>query len=205
MNDSINRTTRLAVILGLLMALGPLTALSFGSKYASEETWQRAQAGAQNIKREDTLSRYSHPEGIPPYAAGKSVSDVVVGSAPFLRFGEALTATGLDQALAAKEGTFTLFVPSDEAWARIPGEQRERLMNDREAMAEFISRHIVPGRYTATDLLQITQAKNLNGEVMSVGVSARTGGNAGYADAQIVKSNIYAANGVVHVIDRPVL
>ncbi len=75
--QTINHTP--AIVLGLAIALGPLTALSLGSRYASEETIARAQAGAENIKRRELqaaeMLKPKDVQGLPAYASGNSVSD----------------------------------------------------------------------------------------------------------------------------------
>jgi uncharacterized surface protein with fasciclin (FAS1) repeats len=195
-----NQSNRLIVILGLAMALGPLTALSFGTKYADDETWERAQAGLKNATPVDTLGRYGQG-GIPSYASERTIQDVLAGSGVFDEFAQALKSSGADQILAGQD-TYTIFVPSDEAFAKLPAEQREALLTDQAALDAWVSRHIVPGRYSATDLMQMREARTLDGEMIEVGPSAAVGGHIGVGGAGIVKSNIFAANGVVHVIDR---
>lgn len=201
MSDSTKTSSNLVVILGLAMALGPLTALSLGSKYAGEETRARAQAGLENAKPVDQLGRYE--SGTAP-VAGKSIADVVSESALFDSFEVALKAAGADSILSGAD-TYTVFVPSDEGFAKLPSAQREALLKDKDAMAAWVAQHIVPGRYTATDLMQMREARTLNGDTIAVGPSANSNGHIGFGSAEVVKSNIQAANGIVHVIDRPAL
>jgi uncharacterized surface protein with fasciclin (FAS1) repeats len=195
-----NQPNRLLVVLGLAMALGPLTALSFGTKYADDETWERAQAGLKNAHPVDMLGRYGQAGG-PSYASDRTIQEVLAGSGVFDEFEAALKATGTDATIAGAD-SYTVFVPSDEAFSKLPAEQRQALMTDKEALRAWVSRHIVPGRYTATDLMQMREARTLNGEMVSVGPSASPDGHIGISGADIVKSNIFATNGIVHVIDR---
>ena len=201
MADSTNRSNRLTVILGLSMALGPLTALSFGSKYADEETIARAQAGLKNATPTDVLGMYGYVNNVPSYASSKTLSDVLSGSGVFDEFKSAMQAS--DKAdLLNGEGAYTLFVPSDEAFAQLPEEQRAALQNDPEALAAMVSKHIVPGRYSATDLMQMREARTIDGSSTAVGPTASTDGHIGYGNSDVIKSNIHASNGIVHVIDR---
>jgi uncharacterized surface protein with fasciclin (FAS1) repeats len=201
MTDSTNRNNRLVVILGLTMALGPLTALSFGTKYADEDTWSRAQAGLQNAKPEDMLGKYGDVDGVPSYASSKTLADVLSGSGVFDEFETAIKATDKADILSGS-GAYTLFVPSDEAFAKLSEEQRAALRDDPEALAALISKHIVPGRYSATDLMQMREARTLDGTSMPVGPNASIDGHIGFNGSDVIKSNIHAANGIVHVIDR---
>jgi len=197
---TMNQSNRVVVILGLAMALGPLTALSLGTKYADEETWERARAGLKNAKPVDTLGRYGQA-GVPSYANDRTLRDVLAGSGVFDEFEKALKATGNDTIIAGNE-PYTVFVPSDEAFAKLPADQREALLGDKDALNKWVAKHIVPGRYTATDLMQMREAHSLDGSKISVGPSASNSGRVGVGGADVVKSNIFASNGIVHVIDR---
>jgi uncharacterized surface protein with fasciclin (FAS1) repeats len=189
------------IALGLVMALGPLTALSLGTRLAGEETWERAQAGLKNAKPTDMFSNYGQATGVPAYASGKTLSDVLAGSGVFDSFREAAVAAGVDATLAS-EGAFTVFVPSDEAFAKLSDDERQSLMNDPQALNRLLAKHIVPGRYTATDLMKPLEARALNGESLSIGPSSSAGGHIAVGGASVVKTNLFAANGVAHVIDR---
>jgi uncharacterized surface protein with fasciclin (FAS1) repeats len=183
------------------MALGPLTALSFGSKYADEETIARAQAGAKNAKSVDVLGRYGDVTGVPSYASSKTLADVLAGSGVFDEFETALSAT--EQAsILTDDNVYTLFVPSDEAFAALSDEQRATLRDDPAALSALIAKHIVPGRYSATDLMQMSQARAVDGSLIPVGPGASPDGHIGFNGSDVIQSNIHAANGIVHVIDR---
>jgi uncharacterized surface protein with fasciclin (FAS1) repeats len=193
-----------AVVLGLAMALGPLTALSLGTRYAGEETWERANAGLENAKPATPSDAYgvSGDSGaVPAYASNRSLTDLLAGSGVFDRFEQAVKAAGLDDRFA-KSGDYTLFIPSDEAFARMPEAQREALMSDPEALAAMIDRHVVQGRYTIADLMKEREAHTMNGSTIDVGPSARYNGHIGVGGAELVQTNLFAANGVAHVIDR---
>lgn len=94
---------------------------------------------------------------------------------------------------------------ADDAFGSIPAVDMARLKGAPDAMVRFLSRHIIPGRYTATDLPQMREARTLGGDLIPVGATPATGGNLAAGGAEIVKSNIFAKNGVVHVLDRPVM
>jgi len=199
-NHASDQSNRVIVVLGLAMALGPLTALSFGTKYADEETWERAQAGLKNAQPADMLGRYGQG-AVPAYASDRTLQDVLTRSGVFDEFERALKATGNDAVLGNAD-SYTVFAPSDEAFAKMPAEQREALLNDKQALNQWVARHIVPGKYTATDLMQMREARTLDGDVIAVGPSVSRSGHIGVGDAEVVKSNIFASNGIVHVIDR---
>lgn len=199
-DSNIQSTNRLAVILGLAMALGPLTALSFGSKYASEETLARANAAVINAKPTDVFAPYV-PNGVPSYAADKSVGDIVHGAAVFRSFEQALQQAGAD-AILKSGGTWTVFAPSEDAFNALSPEERAALMNDQDKLAGLVSRHIVPGRWVSTDLQRVSELKTLSGDAIKAGPQAMINGNIGVGGATVIQGNLQAANGVVHVVDR---
>ncbi len=188
------------VVLGLGMALGPLTALSLGSRYAGEETLARANIAAENAQPKDMLSEYA-PRGVPAYAAGKTLEDLLAGSGVFGSFKQILALSGMSDTLR-DGGEYTLFVPSDEAISKMPEAEREALLADPEKLAALVKKHVVPGRHTAADLLQSELVQAMDGSTLNLGPSARFNGHVGVANAEVVKTGLYAANGVVHVIDR---
>jgi uncharacterized surface protein with fasciclin (FAS1) repeats len=187
-------------IFGLAMALGPLTALSVGSRYADEATFERANAALKNAKPQDMLAPYD-VQGVPAYASGKTVADILASSGVFGSFEQALELAGIDRELAAA-GEYTVFAPSDEAFADMSEAERQALLADKEKLAALVKKHIVPGRHTATDLIQSETVQAMDGSTLDIGPSARFNGHVGVANAEVVKTGLYAANGVVHVIDR---
>jgi len=201
MTDSIKRSNRLVVILGLTMTLGPLTALSFGSKYASEETFARAQAGAKNATPTDVLGRYGDVDTAPAYASSKTLADVLAGSGVFDEFRSAINATG-NADLLTGDSAYTLFVPSDAAFAALTEAQRAELRDNPQALADLVSKHIVPGRYSATDLMQMSATRSIDGSSTPVGPGASRDGHIGFGSSDVIKTNIHAANGIVHVVDQ---
>ena len=193
-----------AVILGLAMALGPLTALSIGSRVADEETLARAQAGAANAKPGEQLSAEMlapyDVKRVPAYASGKTVADILASSGVFGSFEQALQQAGIDQELAAS-GDYTVFAPTDAAFARMSEAERKALLTDQDALAALLKKHIVPGRHSAADLIRGETVQALDGSQLRIGPSGRFNGHVGIANAEIVQTGLYAANGVVHAID----
>ncbi|UHD14806.1 fasciclin domain-containing protein [Thiocapsa bogorovii] len=186
----------IAVVLAI--ALGPLTALVLGSKYADEETRERANAGLVNATPSDSLNPYDTTRA-PGYASEKTLGDITGGSAIFSQLQAAIKAAG-SEAMLEGEGPYTVFAPSDEAFARVPKEKLEALLADPVALQSLISAHIAPGRLSATEMMQGLTATNLAGETVPVGVQ----GNLKVGDATVSQS-IVAKNGIVHVIDRVML
>jgi uncharacterized surface protein with fasciclin (FAS1) repeats len=188
------------MIFGLAMALGPLTALSLGSRYAGPETLARANAGAATAEPSMVLSDYDN-HGVPAYAMDKTVADILAGSGVFSEFEQAVLAAGLGEMLAGSE-TYTVFAPSDEAFAKMPEAERTELLSNKERLAALIQKHVVLGRHSDADLIRGETVQAMDGSNLEIGPSARFNGHVGVANAEVVNSGLYAANGIVHVIDR---
>jgi uncharacterized surface protein with fasciclin (FAS1) repeats len=185
----------LTVVLGLAITLGPLTALSFGSKYAGEETLERARAGLVNAKPTDPFAGYDSTR-TPGYGADKTLADITGGAAIFSQLQAAIETAGVEALLEGDE-PYTVFAPSNDAFASTPQEQLEALMADPQTLQQVVAAHIVPGRLSATDLMQGRTAASLAGQPLPVGIQ----GNIKVGDAKVTQS-IAAKNGIVHVIDR---
>lgn len=185
---------RIATVIALAMALGPLTALSFGSRYADEETLKRAHAGTAPDQPSNALARYDMTAVIPTYAQQKSLMDITANAGVFDRFESAVQIAGMEQVLSAGS-PYTVFLPTDSAmseWsASLSGDAA-----DVSSVEEFVKSHIVPGRISATDLLQIKTLTTLNGNTLQF---ANTG-SLMVGSAEVIKTET-AANGVVHVVD----
>jgi len=186
---------RNALIVALVLGLGPLTALTFGSKYADEETIERAQAGAENIEPEDRYEAYELPDQTGDLGEG-TVLDVTADSAVFEQFQRLVKEAEMTD-LLKDTGPFTVFVPTDEAFANLSEERKKALMEDRTEMKDLVSNHIVRGLLGAAELMQRQQVETLGGRVVEIG----SGGYLSFGDAEITKSNLIAGNGVVHVVD----
>ncbi len=113
----------------------------------------------------------------------------------------ALDAAGLTAALEA-DGPFTVFAPTDEAFAAIDAEVLGDLVADTELLAAVLTYHVVPGRFTASDVVNLDSAPTLNGKSVSISVS---NGTVFVDDATVTATDIEADNGIIHVIDRVIL
>jgi transforming growth factor-beta-induced protein len=115
----------------------------------------------------------------------------------------AATAAGLADTLS-HDGPFTVFAPTDEAFAKLPAGTVDTLLKpeNKDKLAAILTYHVVPGRVYASDAIKAGSAKTVQGK--SVHIRARDG-KAYVNDAQIVATNIDADNGVIHVIDTVIL
>ncbi|WP_342450174.1 fasciclin domain-containing protein [Thiorhodococcus minor] len=142
-----------------------------------------------------SLRPYEPPEAAP----GSTVIDITGDSALFTRFQLAIESIGMDERLKGK-GPYTIFVPLDSAFDQLSEAQRQRLMENDEAMSKLISRHIVSGRIGMTDLMQMDEVETIDGN--AVALASGPGPNLRYGGSEVVKGNLAAGNGIVHVVDR---
>lgn len=100
-----------------------------------------------------------------------------------------------------QEGPYTVFAPSDEAFAKLPAGAVESLLAAPETLADVVNYHLVPGRMTAADIARRVSAETLQGEDLAIS----NNGAVRIDGARLVTGDIEAANGVIHVIDRVLL
>ena len=136
-------------------------------------------------------------------AQEKDIVDTAVAAGSFKTLAAALQAAGLVETLKGK-GPFTVFAPTDEAFAKLPKGTVEELLKpeNKAKLTAILTYHDVPGAVTAAQVTKLKDAKTVNGQ--SVKISA-TGGAVMIDGARVVKTDIRASNGVIHVIDSVIL
>jgi uncharacterized surface protein with fasciclin (FAS1) repeats len=113
----------------------------------------------------------------------------------------AIRATGLQRTLTV-EGPFTVFAPTNEAFAALPEGTLEALLQDPETLTSILLYHVVAGEVKAEQVVNLTSAETLNGASVSIAVE---NGSVKVDDATVIATDVDAANGVVHVIDAVLL
>ena len=131
----------------------------------------------------------------------KDIVDTAVGAGSFTTLVNAVKAAGLVDTLKS-EGPFTVFAPTDAAFAKLPAGTVEALLQDKEKLTAILTYHVVPGKVMAKDVVGLSSAKTANGQALTI----RTEQGAVMIDnATVVKADIPCSNGVIHVIDTVVL
>ena len=132
---------------------------------------------------------------------GKDIVDTAVAAGSFNTLATALKAAGLVDTLKGK-GPFTVFAPTDEAFRKLPAGTLEKLLADKAQLTKVLTYHVVAGKVMAADVVKLTEAKTVEGS--AVKISARDG-KVKVNDANVVKTDVVASNGVIHVIDAVIL
>ena len=139
-----------------------------------------------------------------PSAVAEPKADIVdtaVAAGSFKTLTKALTEAGLVDTLKGK-GPFTVFAPTDEAFAKLPKGTVEALLKDKKKLTAVLTYHVVPGNVMADDAAKLTTAKTVNGQ--NIKISAKDG-VVMINGAKVIKADIVTANGVIHVIDSVIL
>jgi uncharacterized surface protein with fasciclin (FAS1) repeats len=137
------------------------------------------------------------------HASKQDIVDTAVSAGQFKTLAAALTAAGLVNTLKGP-GPFTVFAPTDEAFAKLPAGTIDNLLKpeNKAQLVAILTYHVVPGNVMAQQVSKLSEAKTVNGA--AVKVSAK-GGKVMINDASVVKADIATSNGVIHVIDRVIL
>jgi uncharacterized surface protein with fasciclin (FAS1) repeats len=113
----------------------------------------------------------------------------------------ALEAAGLSKALSG-EGPFTVFAPTDEAFAALPEGTIDALLKDKEKLASILTYHVLEGAVKSDMVVKVDKAKTLNGKSVSVNV---TKNKVMVDNAEVITTDIICSNGVIHVIDAVII
>ena len=136
-------------------------------------------------------------------AQEKDIVDTAVAAGSFKTLAAALQAAGLVETLKGK-GPFTVFAPTDEAFAKLPKGTVEDLLKpeNKAKLTAILTYHVVPGAVTASQVMKLKDAKTVNGQSVKINAA---GGAVMIDGARVVKADIRASNGVIHVIDSVIL
>ncbi|CAB3839046.1 MAG: fasciclin domain-containing protein [Achromobacter sp.] len=129
-------------------------------------------------------------------AQAADIVDTAKSAGSFNTLVTAVQAAGLVDTLKGP-GPFTVFAPTDEAFAKVPKDKLDALLKDKAALTKVLTYHVVPGKVMAKDV-KAGQVKTVQGSPLTVTVN---GGTVMVDNAKVVKTDVVADNGVIHVID----
>jgi uncharacterized surface protein with fasciclin (FAS1) repeats len=134
------------------------------------------------------------------YSKQQDIVDTAVAAGSFETLVAAVQAAGLVETLKG-DGPFTVFAPTDEAFAKLPEGTVEALLQDKEKLTAILTYHVVPGKLMAADVVGSSSLDTVQGGSLAIDTSegARIG------NANIIKTDIATSNGVIHVIDTVLL
>lgn len=131
----------------------------------------------------------------------KDIVSTAIDAGIFNTLATALTEAGLVETLKGK-GPFTVFAPTDEAFAKLPKETLGGLLKDKEALKKILLYHVVSGNVMSTDVVKLNEATTVEGSNVKISL---VDGNVMVNDAKVIKADVKASNGVIHIIDTVIL
>jgi uncharacterized surface protein with fasciclin (FAS1) repeats len=133
----------------------------------------------------------------------KDIVDTAVAAGSFKTLAKALQAADLVETLKGA-GPFTVFAPTDEAFAKLPAKTLNDLLKpeNKSKLRRILTYHVVPGRVSSSEVVKLDTAKAVSGDTIGIKASGETVVVAG---ARVVKTDVQASNGLVHVIDAVML
>jgi uncharacterized surface protein with fasciclin (FAS1) repeats len=140
---------------------------------------------------------------LPATAQEKDIVDTAVGAGKFTKLVGAVKAAGLVETLKS-EGPFTVFAPSDDAFAKIPEETLNSLLQpeNAEKLKSILTYHVVSGAVMAADAMKLTSAKTVEGSELTIKVDGEI---VMIDSAKVVAADIKCSNGVIHIIDSVIM
>lgn len=142
----------------------------------------------------------THHDKMEQSAASQDIVDTAVSAGSFNTLVTAVKKAGLVETLKG-DGPFTVFAPTDEAFSKIPQDQLNALLADKEALTKVLTYHVVAGKVMAKDVVKLTSAATVQGQSIRI----NTDSGVMVDDARVVKTDIETSNGVIHVIDSVML
>jgi uncharacterized surface protein with fasciclin (FAS1) repeats len=136
-------------------------------------------------------------------ASSPDIVETAIAAGSFQTLVAAVQAAGLVETLRG-EGPFTVFAPTDQAFAALPEGTVESLLEpgNREQLVAILTYHVVPGKVTSAEVANLSEAATVNGASVSISTSY---GKVKIDNASVVQADVMASNGVIHVIDQVIL
>ncbi|WP_250122620.1 fasciclin domain-containing protein [Chroococcidiopsis sp. CCMEE 29] len=188
-------------------ALNPRPSIFDEPTYSRPRPTETAPAAPTTPPTETAPAAPTTPSPAPEGATGTTSSDNLVTLAAsndsFKTLTAALKAAGLTETLSG-EGPFTVFAPTDAAFAALPQDALQELLKpeNKDILVKILTYHVVPGRVTSTDL-KSGEVKTVEGDPVNVKVDPTAGVTVN--EAKVVQPDIQASNGVIHAIDKLIL
>lgn len=146
----------------------------------------------------------THMVSTPVQTKAASIVEIAVGNPDFSTLVAAVKAAGLVETLSGA-GPFTVFAPTNEAFAKIPKEVLADLLKpeNKDKLVSILTYHVVPGKVMAADVVKVTEAKSVQGKPIAIKVADGTVTLNG--SSKVIKTDIVGSNGVIHVIDSVIM
>ncbi len=202
-NEAKNTNWMMIGLIGLVVvAIGGFLIMNSQSNTtsdANQDAQQMAQEDVQNSNEETPAEESSQGEAMTEPT--QNIVEIASGNDSFKTLVQAVTAAGLVDTLIG-EGPFTVFAPTDEAFAKLPEGTLESLLANPAELTKILTYHVVPGKVMAEDVVTLTKATTIQGQDVTIKVEGETVMVNG---AKVTATDIEGTNGVIHVIDTVLL
>jgi len=138
------------------------------------------------------------------HAARAASSDIVAVASSAGSFNTLLAAAKAADLVDTlqSDGPFTVFAPTDDAFAKLPDGTVDNLLANPDKLKQILLYHVVPGKVTAADVVKLSKATSAQGSDIKIAVN---GGSVKVDNANVIKTDVMASNGVIHVIDAVII
>jgi uncharacterized surface protein with fasciclin (FAS1) repeats len=195
------RKTLILALLGAAVALSACSGAATPAPATPAATTAPASMAPESMAPESMAPESMAAES-PSAAAMKDIVDTATAAGSFKTLLTAATAAGLVDTLKGS-GPFTVFAPTDEAFAKLPAGTVENLLKDPEALKAILLYHVVAGKVTSDQVVGMSSAKTVNGAPITI--SVKDGSVYLNDTVKVVTTDIETSNGVIHVIDGVLL
>ncbi len=182
------------IVLGLILVA--VIALTSGGVFNSNPSTQPASDNSMNKVETKPLEKVETNQ-----MAKGTIVDIAIANGNFKTLVAAVQAAGLAETLSGP-GPFTVFAPTDAAFAKLPAGTVEALLQDKAKLSSILTYHVVSGKVMASEVVKLTSAKTVNGQMATIKV---TNGTVMVDNAKVITTDIEGSNGVIHVIDSVIL
>jgi uncharacterized surface protein with fasciclin (FAS1) repeats len=189
----------LIITLVVVIAGAGIWMLTSTSEQGTDSTMKKTESKpttTTDTKKAETMEKKGSAETMKT----NTIVDVAIANGNFKTLVTAVQAAGLVETLSGA-GPYTVFAPTDAAFAKLPAGTVESLLKDTEKLKSILTYHVVSGKVMASDVVKMTSAKTVNGQ--SVTIDAKTGVKVN--NATVTTPDVAASNGVIHVIDTVLL
>lgn len=175
--------------------LRPASLVTTGSPQTAGFIKVGGSMGAQNYTDQGMAKGHAKKAG-----THGDIVDTAAANGKFTTLITAVKTAGLVDTLKG-DGPFTVFAPTDEAFAKLPKDQLDALLNDKEALTKILTYHVVAGKVMSTDVVNLNSAKTVEGQAITINASNGVRVN----NANVIMTDIETSNGVIHVLDTVIL
>jgi uncharacterized surface protein with fasciclin (FAS1) repeats len=179
--------------------LSAMTTLPAEAAAVTTEATDRTGNGSSPYRAPGEARPRVAPGRVPRWSPKENILEVAAATGRFETLRQAIEAAGLTATLV-QEGPFTLFAPTDKAFAKMPSAELRALLEDKARLRQLLSYHVVPSTVRAPRRRAPSSATTLDGKQLEIAIVPEDGGYR-VGEARIVKTNMRASNGVVHALD----